>query len=53
MDLDDTMDAELDRFLARATASALTTLTAGIDVAQRLRELHADPAPTTPDDEPR
>ncbi|GAA1657918.1 hypothetical protein [Actinoplanes couchii] len=45
MDHDDIMDAELDQLLARATVSALTTLTAGNDVRQLLRDLHADPTP--------
>jgi hypothetical protein len=52
MDLDGTVDAELDRLLARATASALTTLNARNNMMQRLQELHGDPnPPPTPTDE--
>jgi hypothetical protein len=50
MDLDDNVDAELDRLLQRATASALNTLNARNDVTQRLRELHTDPTPLSTDE---
>jgi len=42
MDHDGTLDVELDRLLARASTSALTTLDARIDVVQRLRDLRDD-----------
>ncbi|MEU8665070.1 hypothetical protein [Actinoplanes philippinensis] len=50
MDLDDTTDAALDRLLARADASALTTLNARNDVTQRLQELYARPTPPPTDE---
>jgi len=50
MDPDEFEDTELDRLLARATASALATLENRLDVARLLRELHDDPDPPPADD---
>jgi hypothetical protein len=50
MDHDDTVYAELDRLLERATVSALTTLNVRVDVPRRLRELHDSSIPPATDD---
>jgi hypothetical protein len=50
MDHETTIEAELNRLLERATASALATLNVRVDVPRRLQELH-DRSTASPTDD--